>query len=90
MGRHMLELMAAFADVCDLSILCRTSERARWLFDSAAVLGARTVPLPSPHDPMYATVIADFLRSHHVGPKPETRPAHAAIGSRRFRLKPVE
>ena len=66
MGRHMLELMAAFADVCDLSILCRTSERVRWLFDSAAELGARTVPLPSPHDPMYATVIADFLSSHHV------------------------
>jgi glycosyltransferase involved in cell wall biosynthesis len=66
MGRHMLELIAAFVDVCDVSILCRTSEGARWLFDSAAELGARTVPLPSPHDPIYPTVIADFLSSHRV------------------------
>lgn len=66
MGAHMLDLMGAFAPDSELSILCRSSERARWLFDRAAELGARTESLPSPHDPAYPTVITEFLRSSAV------------------------
>ncbi len=66
MGAHMLDLIRAFAGESELSILCRTSEKARWLSDRAAELGAVAVPLPSPHDSAYPRVIVDFVRSHQV------------------------
>ena len=66
MGAHMLDLMRAFAGQAQLSILCRTADRARWLFDGATELGALAVPLPSPHDPAYPRVLTDFVRSQQV------------------------
>lgn len=66
MGAHMLDLIGCFAGTHEVSVLCRTSEQARWLFDGATKLGARTVPLPGPHDPSYADVIAGFLNSNPV------------------------
>lgn len=66
MGAHMLDLIGSFAGTHEVSVLCRTSEKTRWLYDGAARLGAQTVALPSPHDASYAGVIADFLRSHPV------------------------
>lgn len=66
MGVHMLDLIGSFVGTQDVSVLCRTSPKARWLYDGAGALGARTVALPSPHDSSYADLIRDFLRSHPV------------------------
>lgn len=66
MGAHMLDLIASFADSADVTLLARTSPNGRWLCDGAARLGARTVALPSPHDPSYADVIRGFLTSRPV------------------------
>lgn len=57
----MLDLVQGLAGRTDVSVLCRDSSRARWLFEEAAALGARTVALPGPHDPAYPRVISDFL-----------------------------
>lgn len=66
MGKHMLDLIGGLATRMDVTLLCRTSDRARWLFEEAAALGARTVALPSPHDPAYPDVISGFLAAHPV------------------------
>ena len=66
MGAHMLDLVAALVSRYDVSVLCRTSEKARWLFDGAQELGARTVALPSPHDPAPPGILSELLRSHRV------------------------
>ncbi|MFF0905455.1 UNVERIFIED_CONTAM: glycosyltransferase family 4 protein [Kocuria sp. CPCC 205316] len=66
MGRHMLDLVEGLTGRADVTVMCRTGPRARWLFEEAAALGARTVALPSPHDPTYPQVIGDFLSSHRV------------------------
>lgn len=64
MGMHMLDLVEGLAGQMDVWVLCRTSDRARWLFEEAAARGARTVALPSPHDPTYPEVIRSFLSAH--------------------------
>lgn len=66
MGVHMLDLIRGFADTAEVSLLCRTSAKCRWLFDAAKEAGALAVGLPSPHDPAYQRVLTDFLRSHQV------------------------
>ncbi|GAA1768181.1 glycosyltransferase family 4 protein [Kocuria aegyptia] len=66
MGRHMLDLVRGLAGRMDVTVLCRTSDRARWLFEEAAALGARTVALPGPHDPAYPDVVSGFLAAHPV------------------------
>lgn len=62
----MLDLVQGLVDRTDVTVLCRTSDRAHWLFDEASARGARTVALPGPHDPAYPDVISDFLSSHPV------------------------
>jgi glycosyltransferase involved in cell wall biosynthesis len=66
MGRHMLDLVEGLTGRADVTVMCRTGPRARWLFEEATALGARTVALPSPHDPTYPQVIGGFLSSHPV------------------------
>ncbi|MEX5235134.1 glycosyltransferase family 4 protein [Kocuria arenosa] len=66
MGRHMLDLVEGLTGRADVTVMCRTGPRARWLFEGAAARGARTVALPSPHDPTYPQVIGGFLSSHPV------------------------
>ncbi len=66
MGVHMLDLVEAFVPRADVWLLCRTTDKSRFLFDGARRLGARTARLPGPHDPAYPAVIEDFLRHHHV------------------------
>ena len=66
MGVHMLDLVEGLAGSMDVTVLCRTGERARWLFDAAADCGARTVALPSPHDPAYPGIVSGFLEAHPV------------------------
>ena len=66
MGRHMLDLVEGLTGRADVTVICRTGPRALWLFQEAAALGARTVALPSPHDPTYPQVIGGFLSSHRV------------------------
>jgi glycosyltransferase involved in cell wall biosynthesis len=66
MGRHMLDLVQGLVGRMDVTVLCRTSPGARWLFEEVAARGARTVALPGPHDAAYPEVISSFLRSHPV------------------------
>lgn len=66
MGAHMLDLVQGLVDRMDVTVLCRTSDRARWLFEEASARGARTVALPGPHDPAYPEVISSFLSAHPV------------------------
>ena len=61
MGAHMLDLVAAFAGTADVSLMARTTPKARWLLEKAAALGARTLPLPSPRDPRFGPMITEFL-----------------------------
>lgn len=66
MGAHMLDLVQGLVDRMDVTVLCRTGDRVRWLFEEASARGARTVALPGPHDPAYPEVISDFLASRPV------------------------
>jgi glycosyltransferase involved in cell wall biosynthesis len=74
MGAHMLDLVAEYAGTAEVSLMAQASPRAGWLLEAAAALGARTVPLPSPRDPRFTGMVADFLGVHpadvfhcHVG-----------------------
>lgn len=74
MGMHMLDLVAAFAGASDVSLMARDLPAVQWLLERATVLGAKTVPLPSPRDSFFGVVISGFLASHpaevfhcHVG-----------------------
>ena len=74
MGAHMLDLTAAFAGTGDVSLMARSTSKARWLLEKAAELGARTLPLPSPRDPRFGRLITEFLELYpadvfhcHVG-----------------------
>lgn len=62
----MLDLVEGLTGRMDVWVMCRTGPRARWLFQEASARGARTVALPSPHDPTYPEVISGFLSSHPV------------------------
>ena len=62
----MLDLVEGLTGRMDVTVMCRTGPRARWLSDEAAARGARTVALPSPHDSTYPGVISGFLSSHPV------------------------
>ncbi len=66
MGRHMLDLIEGLTERMDVTVLCRTSPRARWLFQEASARGARAVALPSPHDAAHPEVVNSFLSSHPV------------------------
>ncbi|SDX91283.1 Glycosyltransferase involved in cell wall bisynthesis [Modestobacter sp. DSM 44400] len=74
MGAHMLDLVAEYVPVADVSVMFRPTEGGRRLLAEAAALGARTVAIPSPRDPDFGTVVTGFLTSHpadvfhcHVG-----------------------
>ena len=74
MGAHMVDLVAEFAETADVALMMRPTVGGRRLLDRAAEVGARTVELPSPRDPRFATVVTGFLESHpadvfhcHVG-----------------------
>ncbi len=62
----MLDLIESFVPKADVWLLCRTTDKSRWLFEQARDVGACPVPLPGPHDPAYPTMIEDFLRTQHV------------------------
>ncbi len=66
MGAHLLELAGGLAGRMDVTVLCRTGERVRWLFEAASACGARAVALPGPHDPAYPEVLGAHLASHPV------------------------
>lgn len=66
MGAHMLDLVQGLAGSMDVTVLCRTGDGARRLFQEASARGARTVALPGPHDPAYPDVISGFLSSRPV------------------------
>jgi glycosyltransferase involved in cell wall biosynthesis len=74
MGAHMLDLVAEYVAVAEISVLMRPTEAGRRLLDAAAELGARTLALPSPRDPGFAPAVTGFLADHpadvfhcHVG-----------------------
>ncbi|MFF0990258.1 glycosyltransferase family 4 protein [Kocuria nitroreducens] len=64
MGWHMLDLVEGLKDRMDVWVMCRTDPGARWLFEEASARGARTVPLPGPHESTYPQVIREFLSAH--------------------------
>lgn len=66
MGMHMLDLVEGLTGRMDVSVLCRTGPRSRWLLEEASARGARTVALPGPHDDAYPAVVSSFLSSHPV------------------------
>jgi glycosyltransferase involved in cell wall biosynthesis len=74
MGAHMLDLVAAFAGTAEVSLMARDTPAVQWLLERASVLGATTLPLPSPRDPRFGPLITGFLAAHpaevfhcHVG-----------------------
>jgi glycosyltransferase involved in cell wall biosynthesis len=74
MGAHMLDLMAEYAAVADLSLMVRPTPGGQRMLDRAAELGARTLPLPSPRSQLFAREVTAFLSAHpadvfhcHVG-----------------------
>ena len=74
MGAHMLDLVAAFAGAADVSLMARDIAGAQWLLERATELGAKTLPLPSPRDPLFGLLISGFLAARptdvfhcHVG-----------------------
>jgi glycosyltransferase involved in cell wall biosynthesis len=74
MGAHMLHLLAAFSGTAEVSLLARDLPTAQWLLERATELGAKTLPLPSPRDPLFGPLITEFLAAHpaevfhcHVG-----------------------
>jgi glycosyltransferase involved in cell wall biosynthesis len=74
MGAHMVDLVAEFAGTADVALMMRPTVGGRRLLERAAVVGARTVELPSPRDPRFAAVVTGFLQAHptdvfhcHVG-----------------------
>lgn len=66
MGVHMVDLLQGFADRVNLVLLSRSLPATRSLQEGARAAGAVIVDLPSPHDPAYAGVVADALRSTPV------------------------
>nr|WP_275585857.1 glycosyltransferase family 4 protein [Geodermatophilus sabuli] len=74
MGGHMVDLVAEFAPVAEVTLMMRPTPGGRRLLDRARLLGARTVELPSPRDPAFADVVTGSLAEHpadvfhcHVG-----------------------
>jgi glycosyltransferase involved in cell wall biosynthesis len=70
----MLDLVAEYVPVTDVSVMMRPTTGGQRLLARAAALGARTVPLPSPRDRAFAQVVTGFLAEHpaqvfhcHVG-----------------------
>jgi glycosyltransferase involved in cell wall biosynthesis len=77
MGAHMLDLVAEYVPVADVSVMFRPTEAGRRLLDRAAALGARPVELPSPRDPAFRTVVLDFLTAFPA----DVFHCHVGIGS---------
>lgn len=74
MGAHMLDLVAAYVEDADVSLLAWPTAGGRRLLAQAAALGARSVALPHPRDATFGPAIAQHLGAHpadvfhlHVG-----------------------
>jgi glycosyltransferase involved in cell wall biosynthesis len=61
MGAHMLDLVAEFVTVTEVSLMLRPTASGLRLLEDAAGLGARTLALPSPRDPAFAEMVTGFL-----------------------------
>ncbi len=77
MGAHMLDLVAEYAPLTDVSVMFRPTEPGRRLLEAAARLGARTAALPSPRDPGFGAVVTDFVGRHSV----DVFHCHVGIGA---------